>query len=457
MSNIALSWAYKCHVGNAAAKAVLIYLADRASDDGTGAFPKIDTIAKVTEFSESSVRKSLRLLQERGFIRKGDQRYARIGKGGRDRLPQYCQVVWDLNVGSDPTTLAWIENTHASEYDSTTMSVQPDPDAARLPDNDEARELDPDAKSENRENKPFPSSTPRTVLEKEEEDTHTPALHEVQTQSCTTYSASSAPRTVLYIKEETQQANPPSKPLPSATTWHLPDGETDGDDDDGWQEYLAEIEDGPDATSGLAESGVVADDLLRKLRGIRADAGLTTPEPTGRDRKAVLALHRRLQALHAPLDAFGLIVATLEWAIGRDWWARRIRTGRQLARLWDELEDDRAIEQRAVARHTSVRPAEEPDAQHLHATGCVHVRRLLDCGRAVDADPDSTRRHAHADQVLAWLDAGDDDAAIVARLADLLREERERHERDMTELARQRKLNGGHMFAGARERVGVMS
>ena len=64
MSNIALSWAYKCHVGNAPAKAVLVYLADRASDDGTAAFPKIDTIVAVTEFSESSVRKSLRLLQE---------------------------------------------------------------------------------------------------------------------------------------------------------------------------------------------------------------------------------------------------------------------------------------------------------------------------------------------------------------------------------------------------------
>ena len=30
MSNIALSWAFKCHVGNASAKAVLVYLADRA-------------------------------------------------------------------------------------------------------------------------------------------------------------------------------------------------------------------------------------------------------------------------------------------------------------------------------------------------------------------------------------------------------------------------------------------
>ena len=76
MSNIALSWAFRCHVGNASAKAVLVYLADRASDDGTAAFPKIETIVNVTELSERTVRSSLKLLQERGFIRRGDQRYA---------------------------------------------------------------------------------------------------------------------------------------------------------------------------------------------------------------------------------------------------------------------------------------------------------------------------------------------------------------------------------------------
>lgn len=41
MSNIALSWAFRCHVGNATAKAVLVYLADRASDDGNRRVPKI--------------------------------------------------------------------------------------------------------------------------------------------------------------------------------------------------------------------------------------------------------------------------------------------------------------------------------------------------------------------------------------------------------------------------------
>ena len=78
MSNIALSWAFKCHVGNASAKAVLVYLADRADDDGTAAYPKIATIVNVTELSERTVRTALKTLQERGFIRRGG-----LGRGLR--------------------------------------------------------------------------------------------------------------------------------------------------------------------------------------------------------------------------------------------------------------------------------------------------------------------------------------------------------------------------------------
>lgn len=54
MSNIALSWAFKCHVGNASAKAVLVYLADRADDDGSAAYPKIETIDQRSRSSRSA-------------------------------------------------------------------------------------------------------------------------------------------------------------------------------------------------------------------------------------------------------------------------------------------------------------------------------------------------------------------------------------------------------------------
>ena len=144
MSNIALSWAFKCHVGNASAKAVLVYLADRADDDGTAAYPKIATIVNVTELSERTVRTALKTLQERGFIRRGDQRYARLGKGGRNRLPQYCQIVWDLAVETDPSTLKWIGETHTAERDPATMGKTVDPEAGTVFENGESEDVLPE-------------------------------------------------------------------------------------------------------------------------------------------------------------------------------------------------------------------------------------------------------------------------------------------------------------------------
>ena len=162
MSNIALSWAFRCHVGNASAKAVLVYLADRADDDGTAAYPKIATIVNVTELSERTVRAALKTLQERGFIRRGDQRYARLGKGGRNRLPQYCQVVWDLAVESDPSTLTWIRETHTAEQDPATMGGTVDPMASTIVENGESKDVLP----ENAGTKPIPSTANLAGLEK---------------------------------------------------------------------------------------------------------------------------------------------------------------------------------------------------------------------------------------------------------------------------------------------------
>ena len=184
MSNIALSWAFKCHVGNASAKAVLVYLADRADDDGSAAYPKIETIVNVTELSERTVRSSLKLLQERGFIRRGDQRYARLGKGGRNRLPQYCQVVWDLAVETDPSNLTWIRETHAAEHDPATMGADVDPEAGTVVENGDSKDVLP----ENVGTEPISSSANLAGLENEPE----PALQMPQGQHCKCRRASTA-------------------------------------------------------------------------------------------------------------------------------------------------------------------------------------------------------------------------------------------------------------------------
>ncbi len=199
MSNIALSWAFKCHVGNASAKAVLVYLADRADDDGTAAYPKIATIVAVTELSERTVRTALKTLQERGFIRRGDQRYARLGKGGRNRLPQYCQIVWDLAVESDPSTLKWIGETHTAERDPATMGKTVDPEAGTVFENGESEDVLP----ENAGTKPIPSTANLAGLEKGA-GTGTanpagPALRELHPQHCKCRTPSTANLAGLYI------------------------------------------------------------------------------------------------------------------------------------------------------------------------------------------------------------------------------------------------------------------
>lgn len=89
MSTQCTAWAYRCKVGNPTAKAVLVYLADRASDDGTGAWPKISTICQVTKYKRRSVQLALKYLEEHGFIHPGDQRHSALASRGRTRPPQY--------------------------------------------------------------------------------------------------------------------------------------------------------------------------------------------------------------------------------------------------------------------------------------------------------------------------------------------------------------------------------
>ena len=319
MSNIALSWAFKCHVGNASAKAVLVYLADRADDDGTAAYPKIATIVNITELSERTVRTALKTLQERGFIRRGDQRYARLGKGGRNRLPQYCQIVWDLAVESDPSTLEWIKETHTAEHDPKTMGNTVDPAASTIMENGESKDVTP----ENAGTKPIPSTANAAGL--------------------------------LY-KDKTLQVNPPSKTsFPSAPTGHLPaSGATAAEKNK--TEQLDEDD------TEIAEA---AGRVLASLGEQRSMLGLATPSPTKADRKAIIGLYRRLVDQGAQWPTL-VMVDAIGFAMNGDWWPKRIRTGRALARHWDELNDDMIL---AAGRtdgdaHVQTVPAAvpEPDA-----------------------------------------------------------------------------------------------
>ena len=375
MSNIALSWAFKCHVGNASAKAVLVYLADRADDDGSAAYPKIETIVNVTELSERTVRSSLKLLQERGFIRRGDQRYARLGKGGRNRLPQYCQVVWDLAVESDPATLTWIKETHAAEQDISTMSETVAPEAGIVPENDESKDVLP----ENVGTEPISSSANLAGLENEPE----PALQMPQGQHCksrTSGSANLAPPALqisqgCIYKDKTLQVNPPCKPLPSLPSGELPaSGKRPAE------------KDGKNETTGRDSEAV---SVMGHLASVRSRLSLTTAKPTKRDLSRIGRLVDRIAEAHAGdhAAALALILAVIDWLPANPYWLRRVDSARRLAGNWDAIANDWTIsqlerqrERDAAARNRDRRPSSKPTPvpdrhsdRHVHSFMCEHV------------------------------------------------------------------------------------
>lgn len=375
MSNIALSWAFKCHVGNASAKAVLVYLADRADDDGTAAYPKIATIVNVTELSERTVRAALKTLQERGFIRRGDQRYARLGRGGRNRLPQYCQVVWDLAVESDPSTLTWIKETHTAEQDPMTMSGTVDPAASTIMENGESKDI----LSENVETKPIPSTANPAGLETEPK----PALQIPQGQHCksrTSGSANAAPLALqisqgCIYKDKTLHVNPPCKPNPSLPTGELPasgkrPAEKDGND--------------------MAGTDSEAATVMEHLTSVRSRLMLTTAEPTKRDRAKIGNLVGRIAKAHDDdhAAAVALILAAIDWLPSNTYWLGRIDSARRLADNWDGIANDWTIshierqhasdsEARDRDRKTKpVRNSRVPsryEERHVHTLVCEHV------------------------------------------------------------------------------------
>ena len=372
MSNIALSWAFKCHVGNASAKAVLVYLADRADDDGSAAYPKIETIVNVTELSERTVRSSLKLLQERGFIRRGDQRYARLGKGGRNRLPQYCQVVWDLAVETDPSNLTWIRETHAAEHDPTTMGADVDPEAGTVVENGDSKDVLP----ENVGTEPISSSANLAGLENEPE----PALQISHLQLCKSRTSGSANLAPLALqisqgciyKDKTLHVNPPCKPFPSLPSGELPASgkRPAGEGNDGRRD---------------AEAGTV----MGELASIRSKLSLTTAKPTKRDLDRTGKLIARVAEANGNdhSAALALILAVIDWLPANPYWLRRVDSARRLADNWDRIANDwtvgrieRQRERDTAARDRDRRPLSKPtptpdrhSERHVHSLMCEHV------------------------------------------------------------------------------------
>lgn len=93
MSIAASTWALHHAPTKSAQELVILWaLSDHAHADGTSSFPKQATLATLGRCDERTIRRHLKALEERGLIRRGDQRL--VSHLPHDRRP----VVWDLNL-----------------------------------------------------------------------------------------------------------------------------------------------------------------------------------------------------------------------------------------------------------------------------------------------------------------------------------------------------------------------
>lgn len=313
MSVNAVDWALRFAPVDArhnGAARVLMCLANVADDEGRNAHPTHRKLAAWCKCSVSTVKRHLSWLEANGLIRRGDQRQA--GHFSEWHRP----VVWDLCLGN---------------------RLELDPDFFDSNDIDSTRGGRPS--TENRAKGNPGSHVDRGYVDG---DTGKPQL-----TGEPRFTAVTPPPAHLVSYSTSLVRNNPSAP-----TGHLPaSGAT-----------AAEKEQLDEDDTEIAEA---AGRVLASLGAQRSMLGLATPSPTKADRKAIIGLYRRLVDQGAQWPTL-VMVDAIGFAMNGDWWPKRIRTGRALARHWDELNDDMIL---AAGRtdgdaHAQTVPAAvpEPDA-----------------------------------------------------------------------------------------------
>lgn len=328
MSNQALTWAYGLYLGSAPQKAVLLYLADRAREDGTCAWPSVMHISIVTELSVSSVKTALRKLRERGLIVPGDQRHAALGRNNTIIPRNRRSKVWDLRLNIPIESFEDVES--AEEVERRLREEKREKERAGK---DEFAGPATDPEPENHaESLGCRRCTPENKAEKT-----------LGCRRCTSRGAGGVPKP----KSITHYPSAPTGHLPASGATAAEKNKTEQLDEDDTE---------------IAEA---AGRVLASLGAQRSMLGLATPSPTKADRKAIIGLYRRLVDQGAQWPTL-VMVDAIGFAMNGDWWPKRIRTGRALARHWDELNDDMIL---AAGRtdgdaHAQTVPAAvpEPDA-----------------------------------------------------------------------------------------------
>lgn len=469
MSVNAVSWAIdRAPVPGArcVARMILVHLADKADADGCDTWKYVSAIADAIGVDDSTVHRNLAWLEEHGLIERGDQSLV-------SDYPEYARpVVWNLRLDKvrEPSERAMRKGrrragrpkkhatpptpaTQAAEVTEADMLLgEPaatdgvDVEATSVP------EATPDGTTETFSVSVEPAvddadqaAEPAAPIEASTvEDTmvdgvksgvekagckspvgfsgvenpvalvQPPRLHGCDHPGCTSaiHNVHKHPKTIN----------------PSAPTGHLPlRGATPSD------ETQTETE------TGSAEAGVVVD-VLRERRRL---AGLSAPAPSERDRRMVARLVDRLRA-EGVAEPVALVTTLAGWLVGHRFWAKRVRSGSDLARHFDEIRDDWLIDRRTPATGS-------PTADSCvdgHTPGCRHVLGVVDAPECRRVEPDMTRRHDPAAVVAGWLNDGLSEREATSRLVRRLGDARQDRAAQRERLAEERKARGGHMFAG---------
>ncbi|RBP97879.1 hypothetical protein CRD60_04660 [Bifidobacterium aemilianum] len=256
------------------------------------------------------MRQALGYLEERGFIRPGDQRHAALAKGGRTRPKQYRARVWDLCVDQDPGLLSYLARTHQSESGES-EEAQPSP-------------IPTDG------NGPVPDSRGAS---------HAPlAQSPASGQGCTTCTPRGASHAPLYKPSGTNhQTNPP---VPAG---HPPTGGTP-------QRDSHEPQDQRQVPQSQHLCDVMAECMSQGTPGIQP-----VPVPKALAGDPVRGSDpRELRAATKLIDEYGLdpVLRVARWALlppqaaedghcamacGDGYWRGVIKGPRSLARHWDSI------------------------------------------------------------------------------------------------------------------------
>lgn len=356
MSNQALTWAYGLYLGSAPQKAVLLYLADRAREDGTCAWPSVMHISVVTELSVSSVKTALRKLRERGLIVPGDQRHAALGRNNTIIPRNRRSKVWDLRLNMPIDQMGGVES--AEEVERRLREEKREKERAGK---DEFAGPATDTEPENHaESLGCRRCTPDNKAEKA-----------LGCRRCTSRGAGGVPK-------------PKSiNHYPSAPTGHLPaSGET------------PTMETESETTDVGAEWERVGVELADRFELMRSKLGLPSAMRERRDENAMCRLARHVARSNGdddPAKALLTIGMVIDWMPANRYWLSRTVRCRDFAKHWTGIANDCAVDRlTASQRHDAeARDRDRPENRpvHRHTWACEHVLALL--GRdETTADPD---------------------------------------------------------------------